>query len=69
MLLLSTGLTTVDIVLRLRKLGHRGTLLALSRRGLTPRVQAAFERRRHLNRDNGHLPEVPLVNRPRAPPR
>lgn len=40
-LLLGTGLTTVDIVLRLRKLGHRGALLALSRRGLTPRVHVA----------------------------
>ncbi|MBS0612828.1 MAG: FAD/NAD(P)-binding protein [Proteobacteria bacterium] len=38
LLLLGTGLTTVDIVLRLRQAGHRGALLALSRRGLTPRV-------------------------------
>jgi uncharacterized NAD(P)/FAD-binding protein YdhS len=39
-LLLGTGLTTVDIVLKLEAAGHRGPLLALSRRGLTPRVHA-----------------------------
>ena len=40
-LLLGTGLTTVDIALRLQQLGHRGPMLALSRRGLVPRVHAA----------------------------
>jgi uncharacterized NAD(P)/FAD-binding protein YdhS len=40
-LLLGTGLTMVDIALKLRGLGHVGPMLALSRRGLTPRVHAA----------------------------
>ena len=40
-LLLGTGLTTVDIVLKLEATGHRGAMLALSRRGLTPTVHAA----------------------------
>jgi uncharacterized NAD(P)/FAD-binding protein YdhS len=40
-LLLGTGLTMVDIVLSLESRGHRGPMLALSRRGLTPQVHAA----------------------------
>jgi uncharacterized NAD(P)/FAD-binding protein YdhS len=40
LLLLGTGLTTVDIALKLAAMGHRGPLLALSRRGLTPTVHA-----------------------------
>ena len=40
-LLLGTGLTTVDIVLKLDAAGHRGPMLALSRRGLTPQVHVA----------------------------
>jgi uncharacterized NAD(P)/FAD-binding protein YdhS len=40
LLLLGTGLTTVDIALKLDAAGHRGPLLALSRRGLTPAVHA-----------------------------
>jgi uncharacterized NAD(P)/FAD-binding protein YdhS len=39
-LLLGTGLTMVDIVLKLEAAGHRGPMLALSRRGLTPQVHA-----------------------------
>ncbi len=39
-LLLGTGLTAVDITLKLAGLGHRGPLLALSRRGLTPSTHA-----------------------------
>jgi uncharacterized NAD(P)/FAD-binding protein YdhS len=41
LLLIGSGLTTVDIALRLVQQGHRGALLALSRRGLTPRTHAA----------------------------
>ena len=37
LLLIGTGLTTVDIALRLTQDGHRGPLLAVSRRGLVPR--------------------------------
>jgi uncharacterized NAD(P)/FAD-binding protein YdhS len=40
-LLLGTGLTTVDIALKLDVAGHRGPMLALSRRGLTPQVHCA----------------------------
>ena len=40
MLLIGTGLTTVDIALKLRDAGHRGPLLALSRRGLAPTAHA-----------------------------
>jgi uncharacterized NAD(P)/FAD-binding protein YdhS len=41
LLLIGSGLTTVDIALRLAQRGHRGPLLAMSRRGLTPRTHAA----------------------------
>jgi uncharacterized NAD(P)/FAD-binding protein YdhS len=41
LLLIGSGLTTVDVALRLHQQGHRGQLLALSRRGLTPRTHAA----------------------------
>jgi uncharacterized NAD(P)/FAD-binding protein YdhS len=41
LLLLGTGLTTVDIVLKLSRAGHRGPILATSRRGLLPKVHAA----------------------------
>jgi len=41
LLLIGSGLTTVDTALRLIKRGHRGPLLATSRRGLTPMTHAA----------------------------
>ena len=36
-LLVGTGLTAIDMVLRLKSIGHTGSVLALSRRGLRPR--------------------------------
>jgi uncharacterized NAD(P)/FAD-binding protein YdhS len=39
-LVLGTGLTMVDLVLTLAARGHRGSILALSRRGLLPHVHA-----------------------------
>jgi uncharacterized NAD(P)/FAD-binding protein YdhS len=40
--LIGTGLTGVDVVLRLRELGHRGTIAAISRHGVFPNRHEAY---------------------------
>ena len=42
-LILGTGLTAIDLILALDANGHRGRIVALSRRGQMPRGHAAFE--------------------------
>jgi hydroxyacylglutathione hydrolase len=40
--LVGTGLTAVDVILRLRELGHRGIVTAVSRHGLLPCVHKQY---------------------------
>src|ERR1700722_6826729 len=40
--LIGTGLTGVDVVLRLRELGHRGKIIALSRHGIFPNRHSEY---------------------------
>jgi hydroxyacylglutathione hydrolase len=39
---IGTGLTAVDVVLRLREMGHRGTITAASRHGVFPNPHAEY---------------------------
>ena len=52
-LLVGTGLTMVDLVLSLESAGHRGGILALSRRGQIPRSHGDFEA---VTVDAGEIP-------------
>jgi uncharacterized NAD(P)/FAD-binding protein YdhS len=40
--LIGTGLTSVDVLLRLRELGHRGTITVISRHGIFPARHAEY---------------------------
>jgi len=57
-LLVGTGLTMVDLVLSLESAGHRGKIVALSRRGLIPRSHADFD---PAPVERGELPEGDLL--------
>ena len=59
LLLIGSGLTTVDIALRLQQQGHRGPLLAISRRGLTPRTHATGGKWPEFL--HGRIPASPLA--------
>lgn len=57
-LILGTGLTMIDTVLSLDEAGHRGRIVALSRRGLAPRPHAPHE---PLSVEAADLPEMRLM--------
>jgi uncharacterized NAD(P)/FAD-binding protein YdhS len=40
--LIGTGLTAVDVILRLREIGHRGVITAISRHGVFPKRHARY---------------------------
>jgi len=54
-LIVGTGLTMVDVALRLDLEGFKGRILAMSRRGLSPKVHAP-----------SRMPETPLGERPQG---
>ncbi len=56
-LLLGSGLTMVDVALALADRGHRGRLVALSRRGLLPRAHSREAARWPAAVPAGHLPD------------
>jgi uncharacterized NAD(P)/FAD-binding protein YdhS len=64
-LVLGTGLTMVDVVLKLARSGHQGQVLALSRRGLLPRAHRAGGAWQPFL-EQGHSAPSALVRRIRA---
>ncbi len=56
-LLIGTGLTAIDIALKLRKRGHQGHIWMVSRRGLLP----------NCHQDGGGWPAFLTSNEPRSP--
>ncbi len=59
LLLIGAGLTTVDVALRLTQDGHRGPILAVSRRGLKPKAHKGGGAWPEFLRD--HIPASPLA--------
>lgn len=57
-LVIGTGLTAIDIVARLKRRGHRGRIIALSRRGLRPRAHASGAPPRPVDLAIGGRPQL-----------